>query len=556
MVEDIVQNQPTELVDREIIRLSEELKVLRFFEEFVARKNAEAVLQRVLDGTLSRGTPSVRSRALGWCARVLYADSQRDDVRSCLDAISTLEPTPESQVGKVLCEYSHSLDETVSLLIEQGSKLALSVALIRIVNAKNAESALEWLKAVCSSVNEIDGCGMTSLLAGLCKAGAWDSVFSLLDEINSSQALEYPALCQVLAIAKIARTTPEEFRFVLLAGVPFHAESFKLSDDHKDEEHRNNAAQLLDLVQECTTKAGLPQTARHAKHFALWLRLRSRTQHEEARRQLHRELNDPEESLSVVNLALRFGVEVDVEEVERAIRRSTIQNLGRLTIDGAGARLGLILSGGNAKAVANELREHRQALSEYLDGDQLFLLELGALSGAGRQTDAKRLKAECGKLAEDVERQATYILEEAETADPLGLRITRFEETGRTEDLEAVILTLREKGDHRQLADYAEMLHEKTHDLNDAKQFIRALDDSGQFDRVDRFLDNHLELVNARPKLSTRYCLSQYHRGDLESAWTRILALRKLSATEARRLLYVSICLRFRPLDRTGTICQ
>ena len=329
---------------------------------------------------------------------------------------------------------------------------------------------------------------------------------------------------------------------MLLAGVPFHAESFKLSDDHKDEEHRNNAAQLLDHVQECTTKAGLPQTARHAKHFALWLRLRPRTQHEEARRQLHRELNDPEESLSVVNLALCFGVEVDVEEVERAIRRSTIQNLGRLTIDGAGARLGLILSGGNANAVANELREHRQALSEYLDGDQLFLLELGALSGAGRQTDAKRLKAECGKLAEDVERQATYILEEAETADPLGLRITRFEETGRTEDLEAVILTLREKGDHRQLADYAEMLHEKTHDLNDAKQFIRALDDSGQFDRVDRFLDNHLELVNARSELSTRYCLSQYHRGDLESAWTRILALRKLSATEARRLLYVSIC--------------
>ena len=281
---------------------------------------------------------------------------------------------------------------------------------MRIVNEKGPEAALEWLEVFCSSVNEIDGCGMTSLLDGLCKTGAWEKAFALADDIDVVEAREYPALCQVLATAEVARTAPDEFRFILLAGVPFHAESFKLSDELEDQEHRNSAVQLLEHVQECATKSALPQTARYARHLALWLRLRSTTQHDEAKCQLRGELNDPDESLSVVNLALRFGVEVDVEEVERAIRRSTMQNLGKLTIDGAGARLGLILSSGNASEVANGLQEHREALSEYLDGYQLFLLELGALCGVGRQSDAKRLKGEYGELTEDVERQATFYI--------------------------------------------------------------------------------------------------------------------------------------------------
>ena len=88
MAEDLVYSQPTELVDREIIRLYEELRLLRFFDQFTTNKKAAALLQRVLDGTLSRGSSSVRSRALGWCARVLYADSEREDVSNCLDVIS------------------------------------------------------------------------------------------------------------------------------------------------------------------------------------------------------------------------------------------------------------------------------------------------------------------------------------------------------------------------------------------------------------------------------------------------------------------------------------
>ena len=543
LAEDIVQNQPTELVDRELICLCDELRLLRFLEEFGSKTKAEALMQRVLNGNLCGGSPSVRSRVLGWCARVLYVNPQRYDLKDCLDAISRMAPTPESQVAKVLCEHRDSLEETVSLLISQGSKVARSAALMRIVNEQGPEAGLEWFKAVCASVTEIDGCGMTSLLAGLCQASNWDKAFALADQIDLVDAREYPALCQVLAVAKVSRTAPEEFRFVLLAGVPFDAERFKLSEDAEDQEHRNAAVQLLDHVQECAIEASLSETARYAKQFALWLRLRSPTQRHEARRQLRIDLSDPEKSLSVVNLALCFGVEVDAEQVEKAIRQSTSQNLGKLTMDGACARLALILFGGDASEVATALQEHRAALSERLDGDQLFLLELGALCAAGRRTEARRLKEDYGDLAEHVERLASHMLAEVEGADALELRLARFEESQRTEDLEALIETLRDRGNHRQLANYAELLYKRTHDLNDAKQFVRALDDSRQFDRADKFLDSHLEMVDENAELSTRYCMSQHQRGDLNGAWARISELRKISDTETRRSLFVAICI-------------
>ena len=151
---------------------------------------------------------------------------------------------------------------------------------------------------------------------------------------------------------------------------------------------------------------------------------------------------------------------------------------------------------------------------------------------------------------------AEGIIAEAKGADPVESRLSRYQETNSIEDLEALITALAEKGDNAQLAVYAEVLYSRTRTLDDAKRFIQSLDDCGQFERVDNFLDRNPELVETSSEISARYCLTQYHRGNLNEAWTMIQELRTQEDSENLRTLFISICCGFWSMECVHTICD
>ena len=533
---------PVDLVNGEINRLTDEVRTLRFFTEYSATKKADILAERVLNGDLQRGTPAVRARSLGWCARLLSAEPTCDQAKQYLAAAELISETPEVSVVRTLLENQTDLQNAVTGLLKQNSTLARSVALIRIRNEKGVSDAHKWFKATCSTVDDLDGCGKTALLAGLLHEALWDDAFAFADQIALDDLGTYPPLLELIAISLTARTAPPEYRFMLLHGVPFEADRYKLSDDPQDQAHRQQAAQLFDQLQEVTMQFDLMETSRHAGNFALWLRLRLPTEREAAMQQLKQELKDPDRALSVVNLALRFGVDLDIEQVENAIDRSFVQHSEQLTFDAAFARLAIILTSSDPNVIANKLALHRAALSECINPDQLVLIEVQVLCRAGRLGDASRLLEVLDGLDNNLTSLAEGLIAEAEGADPVESRLSRYQETDGIEDLEALITALAEKGDNAQLAEYAEVLYSRTRTLDDAKRFIQSLDDCGQFERVDHFLDHNPELVETSSEISARYCLTQYHRGNLNEAWAMIQGIRTQEDNENLRTLFISIC--------------
>ena len=226
LASDLAAKQPTVLVDQEIDRLCGELRTYRSFTEYRAEQRARLLVARLVDGDLQRGTPVRRSRALGWCARILYRASSAESAQSCLDAAIGLEDTDELRVARVLFEERDNLETAVSKLIALGSRLSRSAALILICNNRGVERAFDWYSATCASASDLDEGGQISLLTGLLSNSHWDRAFELIDQVELDEKEPNPALCQVVAIGLIARTAPEEHRHLLLNDIPFDADRY------------------------------------------------------------------------------------------------------------------------------------------------------------------------------------------------------------------------------------------------------------------------------------------------------------------------------------------
>ena len=382
---------PVDLVNREINRLTDEVRTLRFFSEYSATNNANILADRVIQGDLQRGTPAVRARSLGWCARLLSTEPTCDQAKQYLTAAEQIGESPEVRVVRTLLENQNDLQTAVTELLKHNFPLARSAALIRIRNEKGISDAHKWFKATCSTVDDLDDCGKTALLAGLLHEALWDDAFAFADQIALDDLSTYPPLLELIAISLIARTAPPENRFMLLHGVPFEADGYKLSDAPEDRIHRQQAARLFDQLEVIAMQFDLKETSRNAGNFALWLRLRLPTERVAALQKLKQALADTDRALSVVNLALRFGVDLDLDQVEAAIDRLYIKNCGQLTFDAACARLAIILTSSNPNTVANKLGRERAALSICLNPHLLMLLEVKVLCRAGRLGDASRL---------------------------------------------------------------------------------------------------------------------------------------------------------------------
>ena len=537
------RNVPVAIIDREIEDLCIELDSYRFFSEYNTSQQTAALTERVLDGDLQQGSGDVRCRALGWCARLQYLDSNQIRVQRCLDASMGLPETPEIHVARALIENRDSLDRTVGELRKQETPLARSAAVIRIQDEKGVVTAFEWYLAECSSVEDLDGGGKTYLLAGLLNKGLWGEAFALTDQVVDCETDLSPTLCQSVAISLVARTAPAEYRHALLEGVPLEADRYKLSDHPEDRVRRVYASRIMDKVCEFGKALDLKETGRNARNFALWLRLRDETTQEAAREQLKHELNESDEALSVVNLAVRFGVEVDIKRVEKAIARSMRRNMGKLTFDAASAQLAIILVSPDAEEVAHNLAKHRARLAQCLHPAQLVLMEIQALRHAGRTGDAKRLLQEAGEVATPIKSLADSIIAEADGADPVEARHEHFKDTNATEDLERLVEALEEKGDKEQLAIYMEQLYERTGELRDARKLVQCWDDLLRYDRLGVFLDDNPDVVQSTPEIGARYCLLNCQRGDVHRAWSMIQDLRSNSDSEYTRSVFVSVCI-------------
>lgn len=546
------------VVDKAIGNDLEEIKRGRFLQDFETTQRCLQLGTALTSGEYSAGTPDVRSRALAWCARLLAPADKVPRAKELLQRAEELASGEEITIATALIlSQEKNLQDALTVLAGVESPMARSAALGIVARKRTPEAAVQWARDAGLEVADLDADGKASLLAWLLELGNWDRAEAVAGVVTSRTADHPPALDHLAALAHLLQTVPTELRDAVRTQVPTFAADFPLASDSHALRSRRTARRHFRAASVSAHDLDCPAAALVSEEYALWLELLDPEYRHAARMDLEIKVRDPARHLLLVPLALQCDVEVDLEEIEQAIRRETVKH-GGTTPATAAARLAVATTRGAPGAVADYISEHREDFAVHVDQTALGALEVDALAQAGRVEQAgTRLDQllENG-LSSGVADQLRGSITKAEGEDTSASAKRRFEETNSLPDLVAVVVALSDVGATAELCHYAEMLFGQTRSLEDAKRLASALAEAQEYSRLAEFLEANQDLVEQSDTLMLCSCWSLFYQGSLLEAQARLRGLTGSRDHPNHRHLEVQLAIALGDWDSLSTLIE
>ena len=267
-------------------------------------------------------------------------------------------------------------------------------AALRIVTSANGQgAALDWAQQAGLKLEAFNSEGRATYLVNALYAARWDVLFDGAALITEDDYFDCPGILHPVAMAKMLSAIPVELRGAAALQVPFEAKNFPLASATADLLMRRDARKLFLRLSDFALTAGVTHVSNIASDYALWLLLRDPTEGGRGIEQLRDSMRDPTMSLRRVNLALQFGIQLDVSAIEARIDQSVALS-GEGTSDEAFARLSLAFAQSNHKGVADYIAKHRAQLYAHLLKPSVLAIEIEALARAGSISSATERLAE------------------------------------------------------------------------------------------------------------------------------------------------------------------
>ena len=508
---------PVSLVDQKIQDEVDTLRKSRFFVEFDTAESSLVLARKLLKGELSGGTGAIRSRALAWCARLLSRAEHLERAEEYLKIAKTLGRGREIDIASAfISSQKGNKTDALGILAHIDAPIARSAALMIVAHHDGSQAALDWMQAAGIDTEDLDPEGKNILLMHMLKLGQWAAARETLDAVNDNDRRDAPVLHHITAIIYLLGTVPVEFRGVVLNQLPFQPADFPLASDARAIDARRLARKHFVKATEAAKQLDCPVAATGDDEYALWLELTDPDEADNGRQRLESRLRDAKPALRLVHLGLQFGVNLDLEAVEREIERQ-IALRGGMTHDTAMARFALAFTRKTPEQAANYISRHRDQLAKYLDKKSMQCLEIELLSQAGqpeRATEWLNALLEQG-LSSAEEGRLRRTIAEAEGIDPIEARREQYGQTDSLSDLANLVDELERRREWEQLCEYAEELFQRTQSLQDAERLAIALNNAHKSERVVAFLKDKTDFLIQSRKLHLLYCWSLYHEGEL-----------------------------------------
>ena len=519
------------VVDRAIGNDLEEIRGGRFLQDFGTTKRCLQLGTALTSGEYSAGTPAVRGRALAWCARLLAPTEKVPRAKELLQRAEELVSGEEITIATAwILSQEKDLQDALTVLADLKSPMARSAALGIVAQKSDPKAAVQWARDAELEATDFDADGKTCLLGCLLELGNWDRAETIAGAVTSQAGDNPPALDHLIALAHLLQTVPAELRDTVRLQVPTFAAAFPLASDSPALRSRRTASRHFRSASVSAHDLGCPAAACVSEEYALWLELADPERRHAARMDLEIRLRDPERHLRLIPLAVQCGVEVDLEEVDRAIRRENAKHGGTTPVTVA-ARLALATTRGAPGAVADYISEHREDFAAHLDQTALGTLEVDALAQAGRvEQAASRLGPllEGGLSSAEADRLRARIAK-AGGEDTTASAKRRFEKTDSLSDLLAVVEELSATDAKTELCHYAEMLFGRTQWLEHGEYLAGALAEAQEYHRLAEFLEANQDLVEQSETLMLHSCWSLFYQGSLMEAQA---SLRRLTGSQ------------------------
>lgn len=513
-------NFPTEIVDQTIDKEIKILRQSRFFSEY-DRINCSIILgRRLSEGNLCRGTDTVRKMALAWCARVLSITNEFNEAEKYLNLAKSLGGCPEIEIAKAFFfAKDGDKSEALKTLGEIDSEVSRSAALMIVMHLEGGEQAINWLDEANIRTTDLDSEGKFNLIQQLLMLSRWDEAKEALSTLNDSDFEETPALNHMNAITHLLQVVPVEFRSIVLYQVPFDAAIFPLAEDAEAMETRKIAQYYFREAVIAAQSLSLQKTAKSYEEYALWLELMDPEKVALGKQTLEEKFRDTKFSLNLIPLGLQFKIKLNIEAVEKEIKRQITLNGGG-NYDTAKARFALALSQKTPRDVAEYIDVHYDELSKHLDSKAIHFLQIDVLSKAGLVEKANEILESLLKdgLSAFEEGRLRNIIAEAEGNDTIEDRKAQFQQTESLSDLIALVTELERVNDWNSLSEYSVILFKKTRTINDAVRVINALHNSQQSEQLIEFFNENSKILSQSQRLQIPYAWALYDQGDFIQA--------------------------------------
>ena len=536
-------NVPAELVDQRIEELVDRFRKSRFFSEFDHISASLKLGTQLVDGDLSVGSDKARSLGLAWCARLLSRSDHLDKAEEWLKIAKNLGDSVRINIAEAFI-FSQKGDKTSALQILAGvdSPASRSAALMIVANHDGAEGALQWMADAGYIVECLDSDGKSFLLSHQLQLGFWSDAAQSADTLTEADFEITPLLHHLSAVTALISTVPLEFRGVVLTQVPFEAHGFPLASDTASMKARHAARDSFLKAVEAANKLNFVRAAKIDDEYALWLELRDPGLVEHGRSRLEGKLRDLSTALGFVHYALCFGIELDLDLVEREIDRNIAIN-GGMTVESAVARFALASTKPSAEEAANYIVRHQNQLASHVDPKIMWLRQVELYSQAGL---IDRAYAVLNRLVEegissDEENNLRRIISEAQGSDPVVSRKTQYESTGNLGDLINLVAELEEHQHWDDLCEYGSQLFEQTRSLKEAERLVHAFNSTHKSKALVEFLQANLDLVEQSRHLKMSYAWGLYNEGALLESRQKLAELSNEADTPNYRALRVNL---------------
>jgi hypothetical protein len=536
-------NVPTELVDERIQELLEVIRKTRFFIEFDQESAALSLGERLFDGDLAVGSHQVRSIGLAWCARFLARSEHLDKAENFLKVAKSIGENAETRIADAFV-ISQKGDKPSALqsLASIDSAESRSASLMIVAHHDGPEGALQWMSDTGHTVDKLDSEGKCFLLLNQLQLGLWSEAVHSADNLYETDFEKTPVLHHLSAIAILASTIPLDFRSVVLSQVPFESSSFPLASDSVSLERLRAAHDQFLLAAEAAKHLNCHRTEYLDDEYALWLELRDPTQTQHGKSRLKNKLRHLSDALGFVPYALQFGIQLDIEAVEREIDRNIAIN-GGITIGAAVARFAIAFTKPSAEEAANYIVRHQDQLSSHVDPKLMRFRQVELYARAGltdRANEVLGYLAEKG-ISREEEINLRRFISESKGSDPVSHRKKQYESTGALEDLIHLVAELEEHQSWDDLCEFGRQLFEQTHSLIDAERLVRAFDNTHKSKSLIEFLQSNSDQLGQSKYLKMSYAWALYNDGFLLESRQKLHELGDLSNSTNYRALLVNL---------------
>ncbi len=517
---------PKELIDKTIKDETDILRKSRFFPKFDRVHRTLTLVRKLLKGELSGGADSVRCRALAWCVRILSIEDQ-NKAEEYLKLAKELGTCQEIDIADAfISSQKGDKNAALSILADLDSPMSRSAALMVVAHHNDPQDTVDWLRKTGIDAKDLDSDGKYFLLGRHFELADWEAAQECLGVLTDDDLHDAPVLHHMVAMTHLLSTVPDELRSIVLNQLLLDPSGFPLASDAAAIEARRVAHQHFINAVEVARLLNLPRAVAIADEYALWLELRDPDKSNKGRKRLESKLRDPESALHLVHLGLQFGIKLDLDAVEREIKRQIALN-GRITPDAAIARLALALKQKTPDDVANYIARHYDDLTLHIDKKSVLLCRMEMLSKAGQADKANGILDTLIKdgLSEVEEIRFRRIISEAKRTDSVNILKAQFKETNSLQDLIILVDELETKEDWNGLCEYGEILFEKTDELRHAESLALALYNTQQNERLVEFLESNKTLLAQSEKLQMLYCWSLFFEGSLLEARAELAKL-------------------------------